>query len=274
MAADPLIRLVLRATSVADDVGFVALHDLGAVMSGKDYRLIGGHMVTTLVARWQLGAELYRQTQDTDLGVPPVAVQEPTIIDALLDLGYQRRAGNRFGRPVDDIPVRLIGLDAPPPEATIDILIAGYRTKLRNDVKFKEHLVTTEVPGLSTALKRPPIGMSLQLHRLNGQLLDVDVTVADEVSALVLKAHASRVRAKATDIVDIWRCLEICNAANITPTTFTGPDAPSAATRVRELFSERSGHGMRGLLQEQRLAVAAANERYTRISALVRRVIG
>lgn len=274
MATDPLTRLVLPATSVADDVGYVALHDLGAVMSGSNYRLIGGHMVMALVARWQLGAELYRQTQDTDLGVPPVAVQEPTIVDALLTLGYQRRAGNRFGRPVDDIPVRLIGRAALPPEATIDILIAGYTTKLRNDVKFKEHLVTTEVPGLSTALQRPPINMTLQLHRLNGQVLDVDIAVADEVSALVLKAHATRVRAKATDIVDIWRCLEICNAAAIGPKTFIGPDALTAATRIRELFSDRSGQGMSALLEEQGLAVIAANVRYTRIRALIQRVIG
>jgi hypothetical protein len=51
VAAEPLTRLDLVATSVADDVGYVALHDLGTVMSGMDYRLIGGHMVMALVAR-------------------------------------------------------------------------------------------------------------------------------------------------------------------------------------------------------------------------------
>jgi len=71
MATDaPLSRLVLRATSVADDLGYVALADLAHVF-GKDadYRVIGGHMVTALVARWNLGAELYRETDDTDIGV-------------------------------------------------------------------------------------------------------------------------------------------------------------------------------------------------------------
>ena len=71
MATDaPLSRLVLRATSVADDLGYVALADLAHVF-GKDadYRVIGGHMVTALVARWNLGAKLYRETDDTDIGV-------------------------------------------------------------------------------------------------------------------------------------------------------------------------------------------------------------
>jgi hypothetical protein len=58
MAADqPLSRLVLAAASVADDLGFVALADLRTALGDatSDYRIIGGHMVTVLAARWQLG---------------------------------------------------------------------------------------------------------------------------------------------------------------------------------------------------------------------------
>ncbi len=87
-ARPPLNRLVLSAGSVADDVGFVALRDLGRVVAGDSYRIIGGHMVMMLVARWALGPELYRQTQDTDLGVPPTAVANSGIIDRLTALGY------------------------------------------------------------------------------------------------------------------------------------------------------------------------------------------
>jgi len=73
MAPDtPLNKLVLSAASVADDVGYAALADLAHVLGEvtADYRIIGGHMVTMLAARWQLGAELYRETRDVDLGVP------------------------------------------------------------------------------------------------------------------------------------------------------------------------------------------------------------
>jgi hypothetical protein len=274
MAAEPLTRLDLVATSVADDVGFVALHDLGTVMSGMDYRLIGGHMVMALVARWQLGPDLYRQTQDTDLGVPPIAVQDSSIIDALLARGYERRAGNRFGRPLDDIPVNAVGIDRARPEATIDVLVAGYTSRLRTDRTFGDHLVTTEVPGLATALQRPPVEMSLEMRRLNGQVLGVDLSVADEVSALVLKAHASRVRDKPTDVVDVWRCLEICFAAGVDPAAFIGVDAQAAASHIRDLFAERNGPGMRAITGEQRLSPAAADERFTRITALVARILG
>jgi hypothetical protein len=72
MAADPpLTTLVLSAASVADDLGYVALADLAHALGEvtADYRIIGGDMVTVLAARWQLGAGLYRETGDVDLGV-------------------------------------------------------------------------------------------------------------------------------------------------------------------------------------------------------------
>jgi hypothetical protein len=55
-AGQPLNRLALAAGSAADDVGYVALADLCQIM-GKDvadYRVIGGHTVTILAARWRL----------------------------------------------------------------------------------------------------------------------------------------------------------------------------------------------------------------------------
>lgn len=75
-AENPLNRLVLAAASVSDDLGFVALSDLSGVLAELtdiESRIIGGHMVTLHVQRWGLGRELYRETRDTDLGIPPVA---------------------------------------------------------------------------------------------------------------------------------------------------------------------------------------------------------
>jgi hypothetical protein len=43
--------------------------------------------------------------------------------------------------------------------------------------------------------------------------------------------------------------------------------------RVRELFSSRSGPGMTSLIDEQRLTPRAAAERYTRIRALIDRIV-
>jgi hypothetical protein len=39
----PLSRLALRATSVADDLGFVALADVANAVDGIENRIIGGH---------------------------------------------------------------------------------------------------------------------------------------------------------------------------------------------------------------------------------------
>jgi hypothetical protein len=92
-AQPPLTRVVLAATSVADDLGYVALSDLADVLGESTYRIIGGRMVTALVARWQLGAELYRETGDTDLGVPAVVVREEGVIGRLIERGYEQVEG-------------------------------------------------------------------------------------------------------------------------------------------------------------------------------------
>ena len=82
-AGQPLSRLTLAAGSVADDVGYVALADVSQIMGTTvaDYRVIGGHTITVLAARWQLGGQLYRETGDVDLGIPPVAVHDHHLVD-------------------------------------------------------------------------------------------------------------------------------------------------------------------------------------------------
>ncbi|MGE3835133.1 MAG: hypothetical protein AB7H43_10140 [Acidimicrobiia bacterium] len=278
MAAEaPLTRLVLGAASVADDLGYVALADLGRALSpdvGTNYRVIGGHMVTALVARWQLGADLYRETGDTDLGVPPVIVRDHLVIERLLDLGYERVAGNRFAKTLGDVPVRIPGEADSPPQAVIDVLVPAYTSRARNDRRVSDDLVTTEVLGLPTALNRPPALLALEMHRLNGERLEVEIAFPDEVAALVLKAFATRVRNKDTDVVDVWRCLEVAFAAGVNSHEFAEGDRAEAAAHVRALFERRDGAGMRALEAEQRLSGAAADERFTRLRALTERVLG
>jgi hypothetical protein len=86
---------MLAARSVADDLSFVALHDVADVARqlGIEHRLIGAHMVTLHAYRWGLGAELYRETRDVDLGVPLEVARDTAMIDALEGLGYRKFAG-------------------------------------------------------------------------------------------------------------------------------------------------------------------------------------
>ena len=80
------------------------------------------------------------------------------------------------------------------PEALIDILVPADTSRSRENVRVGDDLFTTEVPGLDLAIARPPVTIALDLHRLNGQTLRCDLPFADELSALVLKGLATRVR--------------------------------------------------------------------------------
>jgi hypothetical protein len=273
----PLTDLRLSATSVADDLGFVALADLSRALHASppaDYRIIGGHMMTALVARWELGADLYRQTGDADLGVSPRVIQSLGLVDRLLGLGYEQVDGSRFTRQVTDLPVRLAGDGTTNPSAVVDVLIPAYTSRARQNRHVGESLVTTEVPGLATALLRPAVTITLHLRRLDGSILEADLSFPDEVAALVLKALATKVRFKDTDVVDLWRCLEVCLATGIGPADFADGEPATATTIVRALFADRHGPGMMSLTAQQKLSAAGADQRHTRLQALITRVLG
>lgn len=274
-ASSPLTSLALSAGSVADDLGYVALSDLAGALAdiAADYRVIGGHMVTVLAARWQLGASLYRETGDVDLGIPPIVARDQRVVGRLKDISYLQVAGNRFARGLSDIPAGMAG-ETDDPEAVIDILIPAYTSRPRENVPVGDDLFTTEVPGLQLAIARPAVTIALQLRRLNGQALRCEVPFADELSALVLKGFATRVRFKDTDIADVWRCLEIAFAAGLGPQDFAGGVRADSAEVIRALFGSRHGAPMATLAAEQRLSAEAANGRFTRIRALIARVLG
>ena len=276
-AGTPLTRLTLNAASVADDLGYVALSDLARALEGiaADFRVIGGHMVTVLASRWRLGHELYRETGDVDLGIPPIVARDHHVVGRLKDLDYTQVAGNRFARGLSDIPVRIKDKDdSPRPEAFIDVLIPAYTSRARENVQVGEDLFTTEVPGLQLALARPPVTTTLELHRLNGEILQCELPFPDEVSALVLKSLATTVRSKDTDIADLWRCLEIAFAAGLGPADFTRGVRAESADVIRSLFGIRRGGPVAALAAEQRLSAEATDARFTRIRALIAHVLG
>lgn len=150
----PLISLTLGATSVTDDLGYVALSDLARALEdiAEDYRVIGGHMVTMLAARWQLGASLHRETGDVDLGIPPVVARDQHVVSRLKGINYEQVAGNRFARKLADIPAGMIGENSSAnPETFIDVLIPAYTSRAHENVRVGDDLFTTEVLGLQLA---------------------------------------------------------------------------------------------------------------------------
>lgn len=132
--AAPLPRrsLTLVAASVADDIGFVSLADLArALPAGGDFRLIGGHMVTLHTHRWGLGAELYRETADSDLGATPVMLADGELVTRLEGLGYRQVAGDRWARSLTDVAAA----PGAATEAAIDLLVPAYQSRARHNVK-------------------------------------------------------------------------------------------------------------------------------------------
>ena len=251
----PLNRLSLAAASVSDDLGFVAMADLSAALdelTDTESRIIGGHMVTLHVQRWGLGRDLYRETQDTDLGIPPIVAKDGRFIELLKQRGYKRTAGNTYERAIDDVPVSI----NPEQErsASIDLLVPAYTSKARDSVKISDELTTTEVLGLAEALRRPGVEVSLELLRLNEQVLTARLTLPDEASAVVLKALVWERRGAAKDAVDLWRTLEVAFAASVSPNEFSEEAGVTSAEIARRSFANISSDAMKAITSAQGLS--------------------
>lgn len=267
MDADyPLRELNLVASSVSDDLGFVALADIAAALESTDAsnecRLIGGNMVMLHVYRWGLGPELFRETLDADIGIANIALNRIDAVGLLRSLGYHKVSGCRFEKEVGEASEKAI----------IDVLVPSYTSRARKSVKVGG-LVTTEVPGLANALRRDPVEIRLRLHRLNGEHLTAALNLPDEVAALGLKTEAFNERSKGKDAVDVWRCMEVMYRAGASLSK-TG-DLALAAVRdlLAQGFAKQTSSMMSALVEQQGLSKQAAQQRYTRIQALMKQVL-
>jgi len=211
------------------DGGFTAIADVSAAMAASgttdQHRLIGGVAVMLHVQRLALDVPL-RATGDADFGVPPHVLREPELVDAIEAMGYAKVAGNRWERRIDDRRV-----------AAVDLLIPTYRSRARDTVTVGS-VVTTEVPGLAEALRRPAIAADVEMHLTNGTTLTTTVTLPDAVGMLALKSMVRTVRTEARDAEDLWRCLEVAAADGVEPAAF---DASEPLRRVRVILWRELG---------------------------------
>lgn len=254
--------VVLLSSSAAMDGGLTAVADVSGAMTtagaADHYRLIGG--VTVLLHVLRLGLDLpLRATGDADFGVPPFVLQQANLIDAIEALGYQKTAGNRWERPIDDGRI-----------AAVDLLVPTYRTRARNTVRVGA-VVTTEVPGLAEALRRPGIALDIEMHLTNKTQHRALVVIPDAIGTLALKAGARTVRNETRDAEDLWRCLEVAAAEGVSPVEFDHP----TLSGLQQLLAHELGDGGNSLpvltagLQDE----AAARMR-TRLRALLAEVVG
>ena len=253
-SAAPL-RLV--STSRASDGSFTAISEIGALLCDSPHRLIGG--VAVVLHQHRLGlAHPVRATADADFGVPPYALRDDSLVAAVSRLGYQQVAGNRWSRPIDETR-----------EATVDLLVPSYRTRVRSSVQHGG-TNTTEVGGLALALKRPAVTITGTVTLTDGNELPLDLSIPDVPSMLGLKVHARHARAEDRDAVDVWTCMELLVAAQELD-EFRSSDFDD----VRELLANEFGDdGPSIRIVTAGVAEAESARRRTRIRGLVRAIKG
>jgi len=187
-----LTVLELASTSRAQDAAYLAMADLAEVATpfGDEYRIVGGHMVTLLVASSGATGVPDRETADADFGVPFSVVRDPRLLDGLRARGYRPAgAANRFERAAVDLTL------------TIDVLAPSYTGRLEVNQPHGD-LVVDEIPGLAYALARPGRRVTVRARLTDGSDITTTVLVPDVVAALCLKALAYRSRPTRTR----WTC--------------------------------------------------------------------
>ena len=255
--------LTLASLSAAMDGGLTAIAEVSDALArngmAAQSRLIGG--VTVLLHQLRLGLDLpLRATADADYGLTPYLLQHRTLISALEDVGYTKVFGNRWERPLDATRV-----------AAVDLLVPTYRSRARDTVHVG-NIVTTEVPGLAEALRRPGIDVDIDMVLTDGSTIGATVLVPDAASTLGLKAWVRTVRSEDRDAEDLWRCLEIALAEGVNADTLH--DDPSLGEIVPILQREFGPGGLALEVVTRGLSDDASTRRRTRIRALLSEVAG
>lgn len=250
---DPTLQLV--STSAASDGSFLAISEISRLLADESYRLIGG--VAVVLHQHRVGIDHpIRATADADFGVPPYALRDDRLVDAVASLGYERTSGNRWER-------RLSGERT----ATVDLLVPSYRTRLRSSVQHGS-TNSPEVGGLAEALRRPAVAVTADVTLTDGSAVTFDVQLPDLPSLLALKLYARRVRTFDRDAVDLWTCLELLAASKETG-SFADPEFDTVRDQLVVEFAD-DGPSMVAVtagLSEPELA-----RRRTRLRGLTRAV--
>lgn len=241
-AGNPQPRpLMLASTSRAADGGYLALSDLAEIAAAMNvaYRIVGGHMVTLLVAAHDVSDRVpLRETADADFGALPQVIADPRLPQALRGRGYTAAEGaNRFVRRQEDAEGLL--------HLAIDILAPSYEGRLLSSQPHGD-LFVDEIPGLAFALARRPTVVDLRVRLLGGGEVGMQLELPDLTSALCIKALAYRGRFADKDAVDLWRLMNAAYAAGLRSASWpTGPTGRDAAAVLERFFGRPSATGLR-----------------------------
>lgn len=229
--------LKLTAASRAAEAGYLALADIAevAAVCGIDYRIVGGQMVSLLVAAAGVPEPAQRHTLDADLAIEPSVASNPQVVAELRARGYETpSSANRF-----------VGTTAVGHDLIIDLLAPSYTGKHRPNRRHGD-MTLDEIPGLGLALASPGETLGLEVTMLDGTVLTLTTIVPDPLSALCVKTLGWHSRRAPKDAVDVWRLLRVFRHRNPAPAAWRADGvAGETAIVLRADFIAAGGTGAR-----------------------------
>jgi hypothetical protein len=92
-------RAELAATSRADDLALRALAEIVEITSDENVRIVGGQMVSLLLAAFPVSGIAPRRTRDADTAITTELAGSGVLHDRLIDCGWVATAGNNYAVP-------------------------------------------------------------------------------------------------------------------------------------------------------------------------------
>jgi len=196
-------RAELAALSRADDLALRALAEIVEITGDENVRIVGGQMVSLLLAAFPVEGIAARRTRDADAAITTELAGSGVLHDRLIARGWIPGAGNHYVRPVPELSIS--GRAAP--DLSVDLLVPSLDGRFRPARHGGRAF--DSAPGLAPALVAEPIEVETRVRLLDGSRLTFVARVPTVEMAVVIKAYAYASRRLGRDAEDIYRLLEI-----------------------------------------------------------------
>jgi hypothetical protein len=196
-------RAELAATSRADDLALRALAEIVEITGDENVRIVGGQMVSLLLAAFPVAGIAARRTRDADAAITTELAGSGVLHDRLVARGWAPSAGNHYVRPVPELSIS----SRAAPELSVDLLVPSLDGRFRPSQHGGRAF--DSAPGLAPALVAEPVEVETRVRLLDGSGLMFVARVPTVEMAVVIKAYAYASRRLGRDVEDIYRLLEI-----------------------------------------------------------------
>lgn len=193
------VNLNVRAFSRADALGYLGQKAVSdAAGAGKNYRIIGGHMVRLLLHVYPTPNASPRSTLDSDAALDDVQVVGE-LSEALHGQNFEKRGGNVFCRALsadEEIEINLLLARADGGAGLKKVRVDGVGEV---DTLRELHLI----------MNMPAVVLDVSADLDDMGVIRYRTMIPDVEAAVMLKAHSWQQRRSPKDLVDLKSLLEI-----------------------------------------------------------------